>query len=133
MKRINLHIIAILALVFTASMSVAKDFVIISISQDFPMYNGQEKLNKNFYINIGSKQGVTEGTVLDVYRKTILNDSYRTNKSYQYDIKVGQLEVIHSENESSIAKLHAMNEKISDMQLDVEGIMIGDKVEINLK
>jgi hypothetical protein len=97
------------------------------------MHNGQVNLNKNFYINVGSKQGVEQGTVLDVFRKTLLEDSYRTKKNYQYNIKVGQLEVIHAEDESSIAKLHSMNDKPTDLQLDVEAIMIGDKVEISLK
>ncbi len=133
MRFFNLHLLAILSLLFSATMSMAKDFIIISISQDFPMTNQQKILKKNYFLNVGSQDGVREGTKLDVFRQTILEDPYRTKKSYQYKIKVGQLEVIHSEKESSIAKLHTYNSRLKDIQMEINSFMIGDKVEISLE
>ncbi len=133
MRTLNLHLLAILLLLFTASMSMAKDFIIISIKQDFPMINGQTDLKKNFYLNVGNKHGIVEGTKLNVFRKRLLRNPYETKKNYNYKIKVGQLEVIHSEGNSAIAKMLNTSQKLESMQLNVENFMIGDKVEINLK
>lgn len=120
-------------MLFTASMGMAKDFIIISIAQDFPMTNNQTELTKNFYLNVGSDQGIIEGTKLDVFRKRLLHDPYKTKKNYEYNIKVGQIQVVHSEENSAIAEMLQKNTKLNKVQLDVEDFMIGDKVEISLK
>ena len=133
MKKINLQLIAILTVVFMASMSMAKDFLVISISQDFPMKNGETNLKKNFYINVGNKDGIIEGTKLNVYRNKLLHDPYQTKKNYSYKIKIGELKVIHTEPTSSIAILSQLTPMAKQVQLDVNGVMIGDNVEVSIK
>ena len=60
-KYFELPVLIMATLVFTASMAIAKDYVIYSISQDIPMGYPKEVLRKNFYIDMGKNQGVVKG------------------------------------------------------------------------
>ena len=51
-KYLELPVLFILALTFTASMAIAKDYVIYSIAQDLPMGNKGEVISKNFYVDM---------------------------------------------------------------------------------
>jgi hypothetical protein len=133
MKRINLQIITVLIFLFTASMGFARDFIIFSIVQDLPMGVENEIINKNFYVNIGSKQGVAEGTTLDVYRTISRLDPYEKKQRYNYKFKIGELKVLHSENNTAIASLQTTNIGKDSKVYDVGNFMIGDKVNVKVK
>ncbi len=133
MKRRNLQIIMGLIFMFTASMGFARDFIIFSIVQDLPMGYEQEVINKNFYVNIGSQQGVTEGTTLDVFRTISRRDPYKRKSRYKYKIKIGELEVLHSEKDTAIATLKALNAGKDLKVYDVGSFMVGDKVNVKVK
>ncbi len=110
-----------------------KDFIIYSITQDFPMGYEKEVLKKNFYINMGESQGLKSGTTLDVYRKVSRLDPYTSKKMHNHKVKIGELEVIHAEQQTSITKLkkYSMNE--SHIQFEIRKFMIGDKVEVKIQ
>ena len=133
MKRRNLQIIMGLIFMFTASMGFARDFIIFSIVQDLPMGYEQEVVNKNFYVNIGSKQGVSEGTTLDVFRTISRLDPYKRKQRYMYKIKIGELEVLHSENDTAIASLKESNVGKDLKVYDIGSFMVGDKVNVKVK
>jgi hypothetical protein len=122
-----------LLLVFTASMAIAKDYAIYSISQDFPMGNKDEVLKKNFYIDMGKNQGVAKGTTLDVYRVISVLDPYQNKKRYNHKIKIGQLKVLHAEETNAIAVLDKMEKEDEMPVLDVSSLMIGDLVNVHVK
>jgi hypothetical protein len=67
-KFFDLPVLFLIAFTFTTSLAIAKDFVIYSIAQDIPMGNKDEVIRKNFYVDMGSSQGVKKGSVLEVYR-----------------------------------------------------------------
>lgn len=133
MKRRNLQIIMGLIFMFTASMGFARDFIIFSIVQDLPMGYEQEVVNKNFYVNIGSQQGVSEGTTLDVFRTISRLDPYKRKQRYKYKIKIGELEVLHSENDTAIATLKVSNVGKDLKVYDIGSFMVGDKVNVKVK
>jgi hypothetical protein len=133
MKRRNLQILMGLIFMFTASMGFARDFIIFSIVQDLPMGYEQEVVNKNFYVNIGSKQGVSEGTTLDVFRTISRLDPYKRKQRYKYKIKIGELEVLHSENDTAIATLKESNVGKDLKVYDIGSFMVGDKVNVKVK
>ena len=84
MRRRYLQILSIIIFVFTASMVFARDYIIYSIAQDIPMGKRDEVINKNFYINMGSNQGLSQGTTIDVFRVISKLDTYKTKKRYNY-------------------------------------------------
>jgi hypothetical protein len=132
-KFFDLQTIFLLSLVFTASMGIAKDYVIYSISQDFPMGNKDEVLRKNFYIDMGKNQGVNKGSVLDVYRVVSVLDPYESKKRFNHKIKVGEIKVLQSEDLSSIGVLNKTEKEEETPVLEVGTLMIGDLVNAHVK
>ncbi len=118
---------------FTASMSFAKDYVIYSISQDVPMGTKDEVIRRNFYIDMGKNQGVAKDSVLDVYRIVSVLDPYSGKKRYNHKVKVGELKVLHAEDISSIGVLKKMEDAEDTPVVEINGLMIGDLVNVHVK
>ena len=109
-KYFEIPVLFMVALVFTASMAIAKDYVIYSIAQDIPMGFKEEKLKKNFYVNMGKSQGLKDGSVLDVYRVISVLDPYENKKRFNHRVKIGEIKVIHSEETSAIGRLSKLED-----------------------
>ncbi len=127
-------LLAISMLMAFSANSYARDYIIYSISQDFPMGAPQEVLKKNFFVNIGKKQGVLAGTTLEVFRAITQNDPYKDKHSYHHSVKIGELRVIHSEDENAISMFHTELASAADTpQLEIAKFMIGDKITVKVK
>lgn len=132
-KYFELPVLFMVTLAFTASMAIAKDYVIYSISQDIPMGYEKEVLRKNFYIDMGKNQGVAKGSVLDVYRVVSVLDPYESKKRFNHKIKIGEVKVLHAEESSSIGVLNNL-EKIDETPVfEIGKLMIGDVVTAHIK
>ncbi len=127
-----LQIILFIIFTFTASMGFARDYIIYSIAQDIPMGHEREEVKKNYYINMGDKQGLDKGTILDVFRVISRLDPYETKKRYNYRVKVGELTVLHTEENSAITSLNDLESPESKVYYEVPGLMIGDHVEVKV-
>lgn len=132
-KYFELPILFMVALVFTASMAIAKDYVIYSIAQDIPMGNKDEVLRKNFYIDMGKNQGLKKGSILDVYRVISVLDPYETKKRFNHRVKIGEVKVLHTEESSSIGIMNKMEENDETPVFEVGKMMIGDIVTVKTK
>lgn len=132
-KFFELPVLFMIALTFTASMAIAKDYVIYSISQDIPMGNKDEVIRKNFYVDMGKNQGVKKGSVLDVYRVVSVLDPYESKKRYNHRIKIGEVKVLHAEDTSAIGVLSKLEENEETPVFEVGKMMIGDIVTVKVK
>lgn len=133
MKKVHLQTCLFLVFFFTASMGFARDYIIYSIAQDIPMGYEDEVIQKNYYVNMGTKQGLESGTVLDVFRIISRLDPYETKKRYNYKVKIGELEVIHTEEDSAITNLRSVNDSSKKgLFFDVQGLMIGDHIGVKI-
>lgn len=130
MKRLKTFL-ALFFTIFAVSLW-SKDYVIYSVVQDIPMGDENELIKKNFYVNMGSDQGLEKGTVLNVFRTISRVDPYETKKRYIYKVKVGEVEVLHAENENSITQLVSFNDGEKDPLFEIEGFMIGDLVSVKV-
>lgn len=119
-------------LAIMASASFAKDFIIYSISQDVPMGYKNEVIKKNYYVNMGTNQGVRNGTMLNAYRVISNSNPFDRNTRYNHQVPIGILEVIHSDKDASITKLVSINNKIDDPQFDIYDLIIGDEVNVQI-
>jgi len=134
MKKIfELPILFIIALTFTASMAIAKDYVIYSIAQDLPMGNKGEILRKNFYVDMGTNQGLKKGSLLDVYRVVSVLDPYESKKRFNHRIKIGEVKILHAEDSSAIAVLNKLEENDETPVFEIGKMMIGDIVSVKVK
>jgi hypothetical protein len=132
-KYFELPVLFMVTLAFTASMAIAKDYVIYSISQDIPMGTEKEVLRKNFYIDMGKNQGVIKGSILDVFRVVSVLDPYESKKRFNHKIKIGEVKVLHSEEGSSIGVLNKFETEEETPVFDVGKLMIGDVVNAHVK
>ena len=132
-KYFELPVLFMVTLAFTASMAIAKDYVIYSISQDIPMGFEKEVLRKNFYIDMGKSQGVSKGAILDVFRVISVLDPYESKKRYNHKIKIGEVKVLHSEEGSSIGVLNKIESEEDTPLFEVGKLMIGDMVTAHVK
>ncbi len=89
--------------------------------------------SKNFYINMGSQQGIREGSLLDVYRIISRLDPYEDKKRYNYRVKIGEVKILHTEENSSIAATNKMFLTKDNPLFEIKNLMIGDHVDIKLK
>lgn len=109
------------------STSSAQDHIIFGIEQDFPMGEPNEIILKNYYINMGKQQGLFNGATVNIFRNVSISDPYHTKKKYDYSILVGEMKVVHTEEQTAIGSLQSINKMT---YLDVASFMIGDKVEV---
>lgn len=122
-----------LLVVLMATASYAKDFIIYSIAQELPMGYAKEKKIKNYYINIGKSQGIKDGTMLDVFRVQSELNPYESNKRYNYKIKIGELKVIHSDQEAAIGRIEKMRDDEDLPIFEFQDLIIGDQVSVHVK
>ena len=132
-KYFELPVLLMVTLVFTASMAIAKDYVIYSISQDIPMGVEKEVLRKNFYIDMGKNQGVAKGSVLDVFRVVSVLDPYESKKRFNHKIKIGEVKVLHAEEGSSIGIVNKLESEEETPVFEIGKLMIGDVVSAHVK
>jgi hypothetical protein len=131
--RLHLQIAMFSLFLFTASIGFARDYIIYSISQEIPMGEDNEVLKKNYYINMGTQQGVEVGNVLNVFRSISRQDPYESKTRYNYTVKVGELKVLHAEDNTAIGKLQSLRNGEDTPLFEINNFMIGDKVDVRVK
>ena len=132
MKPLRVSLLFFTLLLLPAFKCLAKEYIIYSIAQDIPMGEDNEIVKKNYYMNLGLQQGIREENTLDVYRVVSRLDPYASKKRFNYKIKIGELKVIHSEDNSSIAIRKSMREGENAPIFDSDGFFIGDFVSAHV-
>lgn len=90
-----------------------------------------EVVRKNYYVNMGSSQGVKKDAILDVFRIVSVQNPYDNKKRVNYKVKIGELKVLHSSEDASIAMVKEyLKEEVPIFELNQ--FMIGDHVAINV-
>jgi hypothetical protein len=121
-----LYVLAVIYLAFSSNL-FGKQYVIYNISQQIPMGDENEKIEKSYFVNIGKVQGIKDGTVLDVKRRISKLNPMKTWKRHHFNVKIGELKVVHTENYSSICQKSSIEEdKMKGYGLDIEDFMLGD-------
>lgn len=111
----------------------AREYFIYSVEHDLPMGHENENLRKNYYVNIGAKQGVQKGSILNVVRLITENDPYESKRRYSYQLKVGELQVIHQDEDASIAVSRNITSDDVSPILEIKTFMVGDEVKIKVE
>jgi hypothetical protein len=109
----------------------SRSFVIFSMTQDLPMGLENEVLRKNYYVNIGSNQGIKKDSILDVFRIVSIQNAYDNKKRVNYKVKIGELKVINSSEEAAITMISEY-EKEDTPIFELNQFMVGDHVSINV-
>jgi hypothetical protein len=99
--------------------------------QDLPMGFENEVIRKNYYVNVGSGQGVKKNSILDVFRIISVQNPYDSKKRVNYRVKIGKLKVLHSSDEAAIATVEEYDKEETPI-FELPQFMIGDHVSINV-
>ena len=81
---------------------------------------------------MGSNQGLENGTVLDIFRQESVLDPYASKNRYSYKVKIGELKVIHSDTDASIATLNNFDNSADRPLLEVNAPMVGDQINVKV-
>lgn len=126
-----MKLIVLLTTLLISQGIAAKSYVIFSMAQDLPMGLENEVVRKNYYVNIGSGQGVKKDSVLNVFRIISIQNPYDNKKRVNYKVKIGELKVLHSSDEASIAMVKEYDKEETPI-FELDQFMIGDHVSINV-
>lgn len=113
-----------------SQVAFARNFVIFSMTQDLPMGYDNQIIRKNYYVNIGTNQGVKKDTHLDVFRIISVLNPYDNKQRVNYKVKIGELKILATTDSASIAILAKMEENTPIF--DLSQFMIGDHVSISV-
>lgn len=122
------YFILTLGIVLSLNLS-ANDIVVFEVQKTIPLTN-DEIVYKDYYLSGGAGQGVRKGMIVSVLRKTPIHDNLK-NKSQGFLMNpIGRLQVIHVEQEFSVGRLFSLNDRELLPVSEIEGIMIGDAVDM---
>lgn len=90
----------------------------------------KDKVFKNFFINGGQDLGLKQGYHVDVLRRLPVHDPLKNASVGDLKVKVGTVEIIHSENKLSVARLVSYESMEQRPLLDYEAVMVGDRLDL---
>jgi hypothetical protein len=106
----------------------AADYVIYEVYKELDLGNVGEVPQKDFYVNMGTAQGVHPGTALKVYRRMSTYDLMSEKLYRDVSFPIARLKVIHAENNAAICRLEKMIPE--SPAYSPHAVMVGDLVEI---
>ena len=111
--------------------SSGADFVVYSIYKDLDLGNPGETPQKDFYVNMGSSNGLKSGAVLKVFRKQATYDL--TNRKLYKDMTfpIATIKVIHVEPNAAVARLDKLVPQEQGPAVTPRAVMIGDLVRFS--
>ncbi len=127
-----MKVLTLLSLLIFSQSIWARSYVIFSLTQDLPMGHEGEVVRKNYYVNMGSGQGVKKDSVLDVFRIISIQNPYDNKKRVNYKVKIGELKVVHSSDEAAIAMVNNYEKEDNTPIFELNQFMVGDHVSINV-
>lgn len=108
----------------------ASEAVVIEVRKNTSL-SKKEKVYKNFFINGGQNLGLKPGMLVDVSRRLPVHDPLKNASIGDLRVKVGTLEIIHSESNISVARILSYDSMEKRPLLDYEAVMVGDRLDLS--
>lgn len=109
---------------------LAADFVVYSVYKPIDLGNPGEIPQKDFYVNMGSENGLKNGTSLDVIRKVSTYDLLSEKLYKDVRFPIAKLKVIHVEPNAAIARIDKILPADKTPAVGTRAVMVGDAVQI---
>jgi len=100
-------------------------FKIFKVTMEGTTKKDISKTVKDFYINSGSENGLSDSMILDVYRQKQIKDK-TTGNDFDISIYVGQVKVFKLYKNLAITRLHSLSTSQKTPALEYRTVMIGD-------
>lgn len=134
----NLIYAALLALFFLTPkneligslvVSAAPDHIVFGVKTEIPMAD-DERPRRDFYMNIGTNQGVKVGSVLDVFRSVTSSDNINNRSARNVVFKFAKLKIIHAEDDISVGRIIEILPPAKTPIGEYPTVIVGDRVAI---
>jgi len=102
--------------------------MVYSVRTPLSLGNPGEKIEKDYYLNIGAQQGVRAGDRVNVLRRASSYDLLNKRLYTDVTFPIAQLKIIHVEGKASIARLEKILPQSETPTFDPPGVMVGDLV-----
>ncbi|MEW6055394.1 MAG: hypothetical protein AB1540_02170 [Bdellovibrionota bacterium] len=122
--------LAFLSLLLAVNRATGSDFIVTSVIRDFPMKSG-ESLQKDFYINAGTNNGLRKGAFVDAIRRLPAFDNINSKLAGDTGIRIARLKIIHIDKNYSVARLVKFYEKETTPLVGYDSVMIGDFIVVS--
>ncbi|MEO5970557.1 MAG: hypothetical protein ABIQ95_11570 [Bdellovibrionia bacterium] len=110
--------------------SFGSDYTVYSIYQGLNLGNVGEVIHKDFYVNMGSSQGLATGSKLQVYRHTPTFDLVSQQVYREVTFPIAVIKVIHVEPQVAIARLEKFLPVEETATISPKAVMVGDLVKV---
>lgn len=121
--------VCFLFLLFSVIEVRADEAVIIEVRKNTNL-SKKEKVFRNFFVNGGENFGLKPGMHVDVLRRLPVHDPIKNASVGDLHVKVGTVEILHSESRLSVARLVSYDSMEQRPLLDFEAVMVGDRLDL---
>jgi hypothetical protein len=106
----------------------AADFIVYSVYKPVDLGGNNEAPQRDYFVNMGSAQGVRVGSSLEVLRRSSTYD-LTSQKLYRDVIfPIARLKVIHVEDNAAIARMDKMLPSEKTPSISPRAVLVGDLV-----
>jgi hypothetical protein len=119
-----------LAAALAPRLAGSAEFVVYSVYKAIDLGNPGETPQKDYYVNMGSANGVRDGSTLEVIRKVATYDLLSEKLYKDVSFPIARLKVIHVEPNASIARLEKVLPAEKTPAVANRAVMVGDAVQI---
>lgn len=131
-KLIFFGILTNLLAVYTCleGVGTTSDHFVYSIYNAIDLGNPGESIKKDYYISMGSDNGVKKGTLIEVNRKNATFDLLAEKLYRDILFPIAHLKVIHVEKHAAVARLQKLLDSNETPTTTPFAVMVGDTVRI---
>ncbi len=108
--------------------ALAQDYVIYGVFRELDLGNPGEIAQKDYYINMGSAQGLRPGSIVQVSRRMATYDLMAEKLYKDVLFPIADLKVIHVEGNAAIARMEKMLPADKTPAMFPRAVMVGDIV-----
>ena len=108
--------------------AISQEYVVYSVYKALDLGNPGEIPQKDFYVNMGSANGLQEGATLEVLRRAPSYDLMSQKLYRDLTFPIGKLKVIHVEANAAIARLDKLIPLDKLPAVSPYAVMVGDIV-----
>jgi len=121
--------IAVLAASLMPTVPRANEAIVYSVYKGIDLGNPNDATQKDYFINLGTNNGIEEGSVVEVSRRAPSYD-LTTEKLYKDLVfPIARLKVIHAEKDAAIARLEKLYPADKTPVLNPRAVIVGDIVK----
>ena len=132
-QRSFIFLTAFVGVVLPEPMShAAPEHIVFGMKTEIPM-STTDKPRKDYYMNIGTNQGVKQGTLLDVFRTVTTTDDLNNRSAANIMFRVAKVKVIHAEGEISVGRISEILPPIDVPIGAFPTVVVGDRVAVSTK